>query len=278
MSDTLTMYCCKCGYPLDGLGDNRCPECGWVFQPEDAETYRSRPKRPRFDARRLAWVVPLVAASVITMPVAVIGVLGGELMIALIGAVWRYLPVALAIVLTNRSESRPKAIVAGVMLTTMYVAIIVAGSLGVGYAFICIPPMQVAGPVLCYTYRRDAGALRAGLWYGVATVTVLMTASLLIAVAVRELQWRSTQQVAGLAVSGDWAGFMKAVEEGANIHSRGISGYTGIHFAAQQGQERIVVWAVRDRGVDPNVSTDGGVTPLHLAAKHGRVSVVAALI
>lgn len=33
------MYCRKCGYVLDGLSENCCPECGQVFHPDVPRTY-----------------------------------------------------------------------------------------------------------------------------------------------------------------------------------------------------------------------------------------------
>jgi len=33
------MRCLGCGYILDGLPENRCPECGRGFDPEDPKTY-----------------------------------------------------------------------------------------------------------------------------------------------------------------------------------------------------------------------------------------------
>ncbi len=35
-----TMYCKGCWYVLDGLPENRCPECGRPFDPKRRRTYR----------------------------------------------------------------------------------------------------------------------------------------------------------------------------------------------------------------------------------------------
>lgn len=35
------MYCRKCRYPLDGLSENRCPECGRAFDPQNPSTWHS---------------------------------------------------------------------------------------------------------------------------------------------------------------------------------------------------------------------------------------------
>lgn len=38
-----TMWCKTCGYPLDGLGEPRCPECGRSFDPTNRRTFRRKP-------------------------------------------------------------------------------------------------------------------------------------------------------------------------------------------------------------------------------------------
>jgi hypothetical protein len=40
-----TMWCKTCGYALDGLGEERCPECGRAFDPDNKRSYLSRPYR-----------------------------------------------------------------------------------------------------------------------------------------------------------------------------------------------------------------------------------------
>jgi hypothetical protein len=35
-----TMWCRECRYPLDGLSEARCPECGLDFDPSDKTTFR----------------------------------------------------------------------------------------------------------------------------------------------------------------------------------------------------------------------------------------------
>jgi predicted amidophosphoribosyltransferase len=34
------MFCIECGYPLDGLPEPRCPECGAAFDPADPDSFR----------------------------------------------------------------------------------------------------------------------------------------------------------------------------------------------------------------------------------------------
>jgi len=38
------MFCCRCSYPLCGLTQNRCPECGAPFDPRRPDSYRGRPR------------------------------------------------------------------------------------------------------------------------------------------------------------------------------------------------------------------------------------------
>ncbi len=40
-----TGWCLSCGYLLKGLSHSRCPECGRVFDANDARTFRRRPLR-----------------------------------------------------------------------------------------------------------------------------------------------------------------------------------------------------------------------------------------
>jgi hypothetical protein len=40
------MFCRQCLYPLDGLPENRCPECGLPFSPADPATYLDKPRYP----------------------------------------------------------------------------------------------------------------------------------------------------------------------------------------------------------------------------------------
>jgi hypothetical protein len=42
------MWCKTCGYVLDGLSENRCPECARKFDPDNRRSYRRKPMRPRW--------------------------------------------------------------------------------------------------------------------------------------------------------------------------------------------------------------------------------------
>ncbi len=54
-------YCLKCSYILDRLPENRCPECGRKFSPNDPRTFRSRPvTRNRAGVIVLMYLIPLV--------------------------------------------------------------------------------------------------------------------------------------------------------------------------------------------------------------------------
>ena len=37
------MFCLGCTYPLDGLEEHRCPECGRAFDPADPDTFALKP-------------------------------------------------------------------------------------------------------------------------------------------------------------------------------------------------------------------------------------------
>jgi hypothetical protein len=50
----MTKYCSRCSYPLDYLPENRCPECGQAFDPEDPESFRTVPVNAR---SRTAWIL-----------------------------------------------------------------------------------------------------------------------------------------------------------------------------------------------------------------------------
>ena len=51
-----TMWCHACEYPLDGLSEQRCPECGRPFDPLEKRTYRSKPPGSR--RALFVWLVP----------------------------------------------------------------------------------------------------------------------------------------------------------------------------------------------------------------------------
>lgn len=61
-----TMYCRKCRYPLDGLSENRCPECGEPFNPADPSTYfaTDRPLWRRIVTRRHVKITAAVLLGV----------------------------------------------------------------------------------------------------------------------------------------------------------------------------------------------------------------------
>ncbi len=54
-------YCRRCSYPLRGLPEQRCPECGQAFDPGDPKTY-TRTSAQRRRARRLVIGVATVVA------------------------------------------------------------------------------------------------------------------------------------------------------------------------------------------------------------------------
>ena len=50
-----TKYCLGCSYALDGLPENRCPECGRPFDPDESRTFSPRPR-----AKKKATIVVLM--------------------------------------------------------------------------------------------------------------------------------------------------------------------------------------------------------------------------
>ena len=47
------MRCLSCHYNLKNLPEHRCPECGRGFDPDDPSTFKTRPLRGPFHARRV---------------------------------------------------------------------------------------------------------------------------------------------------------------------------------------------------------------------------------
>ena len=60
-------FCRQCAYPLIGLPENRCPECGQVFNLDDPKTYATDPRpQPKVTSIICAYLVTLFAALVLT--------------------------------------------------------------------------------------------------------------------------------------------------------------------------------------------------------------------
>jgi hypothetical protein len=66
------VFCKACEYDLAGLGAGPCPECGRVFDPAEARTFNSRPRRER-DARAFA-IGAVCIAGLAWVPVVLIHV------------------------------------------------------------------------------------------------------------------------------------------------------------------------------------------------------------
>ena len=78
MPDHGTMFCLRCGYALDGVVDNRCPECARPFRPEKPRTFGTTP-RDRFLAHRTLLALFLGILVVVT------AIVGGYLLCVLVG-------------------------------------------------------------------------------------------------------------------------------------------------------------------------------------------------
>ena len=61
------MLCRKCHYPLDGLADNRCPECGREFDPCEPKSFL--PASPPYVP---AWKIVLIVVGYYLLPAAVL--------------------------------------------------------------------------------------------------------------------------------------------------------------------------------------------------------------
>jgi Leucine-rich repeat (LRR) protein len=67
-----TIWCQKCGYVLDGLSENRCPECGREFDPAKRRTFRRRPMRTKWFflgrlALGIAGLTPILATAILVL-------------------------------------------------------------------------------------------------------------------------------------------------------------------------------------------------------------------
>lgn len=76
-----TMFCLRCGYALDGLAQNRCPECARPFYPDSPNTYRATPHPRILPTRRTALALLLAALTIIISSV-------GGLILSMVLWVW----------------------------------------------------------------------------------------------------------------------------------------------------------------------------------------------
>lgn len=65
-------FCKGCYYPLQGLSETRCPECGQAFDLSDASTYSIQAHPPRIQ-RRLGTALVLLGAPVSALLVLISG-------------------------------------------------------------------------------------------------------------------------------------------------------------------------------------------------------------
>lgn len=64
-----------------------------------------------------------------------------------------------------------------------------------------------------------------------------------------------------------------ALDKGADIDAKDNTGYTALHYAAEQNYN-VIVKELLERGADINVKNNDGWTPLYLAAHTGSTEVV----
>jgi ankyrin repeat protein len=83
------------------------------------------------------------------------------------------------------------------------------------------------------------------------------------------------------AVTGDFAGVKRYIEEGTDINKGDKSGWTPLLlavFCGQEGGQEEVVEFLLANGADVNASRNNGWTPLHMACQIGRKDMVELLI
>ncbi len=103
MTSQEMMHCLNCGYNLRGLPENRCPECGQPFNPDDSETYRSRPR----SGSVLLWL-SLLSVALFALPLAAAGLADAKVIripffLSGLGSAMMVCGLVLALVTTSRS-------------------------------------------------------------------------------------------------------------------------------------------------------------------------------
>ncbi len=84
MQTRSAMFCLGCGYALDGLAQNRCPECGRPFYPDSPNTYRATPHPRILPTHRTALALLLAMLPIL------ISIAGGYILSVHLG--FRFLP------------------------------------------------------------------------------------------------------------------------------------------------------------------------------------------
>lgn len=69
-------HCLGCSYRLDGLPENRCPECGRPFDPDDPTTYREA--RPALRLRMTPTLLGWLGVALYVVSFLVLGSLGSN--------------------------------------------------------------------------------------------------------------------------------------------------------------------------------------------------------
>jgi hypothetical protein len=65
-----SLYCRQCGYQLAGLSENRCPECGQTFDPNNSETFALTPDY----WRQHRWLPAVLASLVVAVVLAAMAI------------------------------------------------------------------------------------------------------------------------------------------------------------------------------------------------------------
>jgi ankyrin repeat protein len=88
----------------------------------------------------------------------------------------------------------------------------------------------------------------------------------------------SNKKLLKSAEMGNLSDVESALNSGANLEARESRyGNTALHLAAFEGKQDVVVFLL-DRGIDPNIQANDGITPLIAACRKGHLNIAKTLI
>src|SRR5829696_5452122 len=88
----------------------------------------------------------------------------------------------------------------------------------------------------------------------------------------------SDLRVADAAMHGDLAAVRALLAQGADVNGAEGDGMTALHWAAEQGDDKLAALLLEHRAQPAALTRIGQHTPLHVAAKGGHAGVVRALL
>lgn len=89
-------------------------------------------------------------------------------------------------------------------------------------------------------------------------------------------QYQLNERLFTAAKDGDVEAVKKALEEGADINGKTITGFTPLHFAADRGYRELAKILI-DKDADINAKDDSGQTPLQWAVDNEHTEMVVLL-